>query len=333
MAAHDGGAPELGEPRVLDVARPDVRVHDVVPHAEGHEDVRRHVLRVAGVRRDLGVGPRRLQPEGCVHGIVEGVDDVVGRSRVVGIGVEDGLSDGGRARVGREVALAVGAPQDRQRVEGARLHVRGMGGRQPGHRAHVRRVPLRLGSLAVQDVERREVRRLPLGGRPRPPCRRRGRVAGQRGQRRLLVLLPPERVVVGHRLAPVRHGEVRVLLLSRPKGERRILELEGMEEEDALDEVGLRRPAAGVGEVDRAQAAVLCARGRHRGEERRGEDRGERDERRDSGEADHVVLLLVSGPVNRPSSANETQGGWRGLAVPAPDAEAAPTLHLARSAP
>ena len=45
------------------------------------------------------------------------MDQVVGRARVIGIGVEDRLHGGGRTHVGREIAHAVAAAEDRERVE------------------------------------------------------------------------------------------------------------------------------------------------------------------------------------------------------------------------
>lgn len=57
-------------PPVREIGRDPVLRHDIVPHAHGDEDVRGHVLRVGGVRRDLGVGAGRAQAKRGVRGVV-----------------------------------------------------------------------------------------------------------------------------------------------------------------------------------------------------------------------------------------------------------------------
>ncbi len=66
---------------------------DVVPPADLQEDVGRHVERVLGVGSDRGVRARRLEAARSELRIVVGVDQVVGRAGVVGVGAEDLLGE------------------------------------------------------------------------------------------------------------------------------------------------------------------------------------------------------------------------------------------------
>ena len=60
----------------------------VVPHPELHEDVRRHVERVRGGRRDLRIRARGGQREDRVIGIVERVNDVMRGARMLRVALE-----------------------------------------------------------------------------------------------------------------------------------------------------------------------------------------------------------------------------------------------------
>jgi hypothetical protein len=92
----------------------DVRRHDVVPHPELDEDVRRHVQRVRGGRRDLGIGARGVETQNRVIRIVERVDDVVRGARMLRIALEDLLRD--RRGLHRVACVAdAGAPGAEQR--------------------------------------------------------------------------------------------------------------------------------------------------------------------------------------------------------------------------
>ena len=94
VTAHVGPPAQSLEARRLNAHGPLVRGHHVVPEAHCHEDVRRHVLGVAGGGRDLGVGSRRGQAQGRMDGIVEGVDRVVDGPRMVGVPLQDRLRYG-----------------------------------------------------------------------------------------------------------------------------------------------------------------------------------------------------------------------------------------------
>ena len=278
MAAHVGGAAQLGQAGVLHVAGPDVGAHHVVPQPHGDEDVRGHVLGVGGIGRDVGVGPRGLQAQGRVLGVVVGVDDVVGRARVAGVGGEDLLGHPGGALVRGEVPGAVAGAQDGQGVERLGLQIRREGGGEPAHGLHVERVPLglagsgRRGGRAVQHVHGPQVAPLPLGGGSVGPGLGRGGVAAQGHPGGVRVLLAPERVVVRHGLAPVGQREARVGPLRPAELFGRIFELEGVEQEHALEERLLGGRAARVREVDVPEAALLCLARCCAGEREDGED-------------------------------------------------------------
>ena len=68
----------------------------------------------------------------------------------------------------------------------------------------------------------------------------------------------PDRVVVRHRLAPVREREFRIGGLRAPEGTRRAGILEVVERGQALEEIRLRGRGPGVLEGD--DAHVLCRR-------------------------------------------------------------------------
>ena len=66
-----------------------VRCGDLLPHAVLDEDVRGHVTGMGYGWRDLRELPRRGKCDGCVHRVVEGVDDVVRRAGMLGVRAED----------------------------------------------------------------------------------------------------------------------------------------------------------------------------------------------------------------------------------------------------
>ena len=93
-----------------------VGCHRFIPHAHRHEDVAGHVPRMVRAGRDLRVRSSRAKAERGMNRVVEGVDDVVRRARVVGISEEDVLRQRAGAHVGGHVAGAPGsAPSARAR--------------------------------------------------------------------------------------------------------------------------------------------------------------------------------------------------------------------------
>ena len=276
------------QPRVLHVAGAHVRGHHIVPEPHCHEDVRGHVLRVGGVRRDLRVGARGGEPERRVDGVVEGVDDVVRGAGVHRVGLEDGLRDGGGLHVDREVAAVVRGAEERERVEGGGVVVAGVLLREAAHGVPVEEVAVLFGAVAVEDLDGLEPVAFALG---RDPCEAfggGGGVLGQDGQRRVAVLLHPDRVVVGLGLAPIRHCEARVDLTRPPEPGRRVLVLEVVEQQETSLEVRLRFGRSRGRKGDRSEVLGVARRGGER------EKRSHGDERRDRSRRDPLLLFHPS---------------------------------------
>ncbi len=228
----------------------DVGGDRLLPEAEPREDVRRHVEGVRRIRRDFRVGARCREGLGRELGIVEGVDHVVGHAGVVGLGDQQAVQDRRRLLVvgmGR-VVRRLGA-LDRDRVEDRGLVVVGEALRQSLHRVAIRRgaravvEPL---LVAVERGDRVDVALLPVRLRPeveRPPGRglARGELGGARRS--------PDRVVVGHRDAPLRHAARGILRRDLLEREARLLVAEGVEQRDRAREVLRDRRRTGRREV------------------------------------------------------------------------------------
>ena len=173
-----------------------------------------------GRRRDLRVHAGRAHAERRVDGIVVGVDQVVGGAGVLRVLREDLLHDRRGPHVGRRrracPRTSRGAPA-RRRLAASRSS--GNSSCEPAHRLGVSAVAVRLFAVARRGPRRRpgtssRARSAPSRGAP-------PRVGASRASafaRGVAVLLHPERMVVRHRLAPVRHGEVR----DRPSAPRGI---------------------------------------------------------------------------------------------------------------
>ncbi len=233
--------------------------------------MRRHVEGMPGGGRDLRVDAGRAHAERRVDGIVVGVDQVVNRARVERILREDFLGDRGGLHVGRNVALALAGPQNREGVEGRRVLILGKPLVEAAHRLRVVPVVGRLVPLAVKNLDGGQVHPLPLGRRLRQARFRRRGEPFQGLASRAGVLLHPERMVEGHRLAPVSHGEAGLRLLRGAEFLGRVVELEAVEQQSAAQEVALRLRGARRRKVDPAQL-VRPGRGRsgrERPEERR----------------------------------------------------------------
>ena len=231
---------------VDDVHRHFVGFRHVVPHAKCHEDVRGHVLCMAGIRGNLRQGPCRLQRTGGVRGIVHCMDPVVRRAGILRVEVEDALGDRSRAQVSRHVAHALAAPHQCQRMEQLCVVVTWIVLGQAFHRLVVMRVAERLCVAArIQDFHGGKIglfaRRRCLGragsGRGTEPaqCRATG----------IRVELVPDAVVVRHRLAPVGHGEVRIQLLGLAESLRGIGIFEQVQQQRTAQERSLRSGRTG----------------------------------------------------------------------------------------
>src|SRR6185436_20910086 len=112
----------------------------------------------------------------------------------------------------------------------------------------------------------------------------------ERGEGRVAILFPPERVVGSHRFAPVGEGERRIDALRFTERLGGVVVLEGVQEQHAADEGRLRRRRSGIRKADRAE---LRRRGRRAGG---GQDERERQEGDSRGQA-HCRLLPGSAPV------------------------------------
>ena len=250
----------------------------VMPHAELHKDVRRHVQRVARSGRHLRVGARRGQRQARVRRIVVIMDQVVQRPGVVGAKGEDRAKDRRRfslhgaanermlvlivARIAKESRTARRGAHERQCEECPCLEVGRIRASQLAHRLAIGTIARCALARSVQRLDGPQVALLALGRRQsqprlrcrRKPCERRARGVG--------ILVEPQRLVAGHRLAPVRHGKAAVVALSLAKRLDGVLVLEVVERLHAAQECGLRGSRAGVGKA-------------HRGsEQQREQDRG-----------------------------------------------------------
>ncbi len=115
-------------------------------------------------------------------------------------------------------AALVGRAQYRQRAESRDLGVIREGAVHIGHGALVPIVPFLFLALAVEDLDGGEPHPLSLGGGHGLTVIGRSGQPAERFERLISELLIPERVVPGHRLAPVRHGEVGIGILGLSEG-------------------------------------------------------------------------------------------------------------------
>ena len=161
--------------------------------------------------------------------------------------------------------------QQRDCVEGCRLGIVGVAGVQPRHRIRIRLPACRLVTWTEEDLQRGEVSAFLLGpGLRRARGRRRpepGEDAASGGD----VFVAPQGLVVGHRLAPVRHREPRVGLLGALERGVGLFVLEAMERGDPAKEFLLGRRRARSRKRDAGGA-----RGLGDESDRRGQDQQQR---------------------------------------------------------
>ena len=98
----------------------------IIPHTQGHEDVRRHVLCVRGSRGDPCIPSRSTQTQGGVDWVVIGVDQVMGGSGVIGVFAEDLFGDTGRLHIYGKVSLALTCSQQGQCIKTGSVEVIGV---------------------------------------------------------------------------------------------------------------------------------------------------------------------------------------------------------------
>ncbi len=221
-------------PGPLGVHHPDrvlVGADHVVPHSERHEDVRGHVLGVTRVRRRSGQLPRGVESAGGMVRVIDGVNQVVGRTRVGGVPPEDRLDQVGGAGVGAWVAHSLVESEQRQGVEQGDLVIAGMGLREPVHGGLVERVATSLGPVAVEQLDRVEEAGLARGAGLGPAGLGGRTELGQGGPGRIGLLLVPDGVVPGHRFAPVGQGQAGIGGLGLPEGVAGLGVMKEVEEE------------------------------------------------------------------------------------------------------
>ena len=180
--------------------------------------MRRHVARVARRGRDARVDPRRLQTHRGMLAVVERVERVVRRTRMLGILFQDRRRNrAGLQRDGGVPFAAWNRGEQRQRIECRRLVVVRKAGGEGAHALGVRAAARRLVAGAVQLLHRVEVALLARGRRLGLPRRRVRRQPRQRRARLVGRLVQPERLIVRERFAPVRHRKAGVDLLRLPE--------------------------------------------------------------------------------------------------------------------
>ncbi len=241
----------------------------VLPHSRREKDVRRHVQGVHRRRGDRRIHARRAHPEGRVHRVVVAVDQVVRGARMLRVPREDVLDHRRGPDVRRDVPAVFAGPQNRQPVERGRVEVVRIALVQALHCLRVGAVAVGLLAVRVELLDRGQIHLLALGRRLRQPPGLRGREALERLARGVAVALLPERVVVRHGLAPVRHREPRIRRLCLAEFLGGVGVLEAVEQQDPPQKGGLRRGRAGRRELGPPERGLLAGGHRRRHGERR----------------------------------------------------------------
>ena len=220
-------------------------VRDQLPHAVLNEDVGRHVASVRDRRRDLRVAACGVERQRSMDRIVEGVNRVVRRSRVVRVLVEHLHRDGARPHLEpqRLIAECARSGQHRKRIERGHLVIVGVARIEPCHGLHVANPSFVVGApLAPQRLDRFEEALLPVGrclGGPRGT----GRSEACEHRARILFIeigpTPEQWVVVAQGFAPVGEGEVRFDGLGGLELLDGLLPAEAVEDRDAAQEMRL----------------------------------------------------------------------------------------------
>ena len=161
--------------------------------------------------------------------------------------------------------------EQRQRVERLRFVVLRKLRRQRRHLIGIGAVARGLVAGPVERVDRREIPLLARGSGLRCALLRRGSQLRQCRAARGHVLMKPDRLIEGHRLAPVSERKRRIDLLRRAKGLDRVFIAEAVEPRDSAQEVSLRRRGAGVGQDDGAEWRADLRRGGDEERQRHGE--------------------------------------------------------------
>src|SRR5262249_43390341 len=146
---------------------------------------------------------------------------------------------------GRRIALTGwNRRKQRERVERRRLVVIRVRARKLAHPIRVRAIARGFCTVAEEPFDGVEISLLAIGWRLRLTVRARRRQPPERRAGLVHVLVVPERLVVAHRLAPVRQGESGVEALRLPERGDRIVVLEAVKQQHAADERRLGRSGA-----------------------------------------------------------------------------------------
>src|SRR5262245_63891599 len=101
-----------------------VRRNGLIPQSEPNEDVRGHMQRMRGVRRDVGIPSRGLQAETRELRTIRRVDEVVSRTRVIRLLSHQRVQHvDGTAPVREIVNPLFGESDQRERIEGCGLSI------------------------------------------------------------------------------------------------------------------------------------------------------------------------------------------------------------------
>ena len=254
IAAHGERQPSGFDPGIGRGIRRLIRKCRLTPHPELQKNVRRHVPRVARGRRRLGVGAGGRQREMRVGRIVVVVQKVVQCARMPGVRPQHLFENRRHARLGRAAGKrrAVSlvrihrtrqssrhCAEQRQRIEGGDFRIVRELRVVRRHRARVRGTPRGDVAGAKQRFDGGQEPAFAFGaglGRPRDGVRRQARQDAPRGGD---VFVLPERLVVGHRLAPVGHRETRIDLLCLDEGGVGVFVFEVVECGDADEKFGV----------------------------------------------------------------------------------------------
>ena len=236
------------------------------------------MLRVVRLGGDLGVAVRGLESERSVLGIVERMDHVVRRARMVWLLLEE--LDRDRAGLHLPVEAGLSAADQTEigkRVERLGLVVFRVRLGEPPHRLVVELVAFVLVAGAVEDFHGVQIKPLTLGGGLGPALGAGRPEPLQDVARGADVLLGPQWVVVADRLTPVGEGEIGVDFLRVLERFPGLLEPEAVERGYSALESLLRGLRAGVREIHFAEVGLFGeGRCRHQRGVRRKRARGVR---------------------------------------------------------
>ncbi len=200
-----------------------------------------------------------------MHRVVVSVNQVVGGAWMLRALCEDLLGHRGGAHVDCVIAIVLARSQQRHRIQRRCLQIVGIPLVHAPHGFGVCLVALDLAAFAIQVLNGPQIILLSLGRCFGHPLRCGGRQARQGLARLLRVLLYPHRMRVGEGLAPVGHGESRVDPAGSLKFFPRVVVLEAVQKQHALDEMALRVGGPRRWEIDVAELAQRLRR-QHNGE-------------------------------------------------------------------